>query len=288
MLTLKNGTRHPEALVNFISTSFNKLAQRNPEAAYELVMKSRDHSHKFSGDIDDLLKKAALVEQNGSIRQEVIDVVLSSSEGKGSDMAFTSPFVAEEQEVRPETPEVPQNEEDLQAYFATVFALGHHIVDVMRENGVDVFDVRLDTESPNPFYDRVSANGGVALRYSYGLPDSFMTPLGKLEITGGCSSYADERETVTKVLKEHLGLEEAIPVKQDQSGVHGPIYYITKDLDGNGLPKVDLDGKSVELMANDTGYDDYETLINLWEKVKPKPAQEGGSYFDLFDGPGSF
>ena len=259
MLKLKNGTEYLEPLAKVIrrviSMGFNGLAQRDPIAVYEPVMKSRG-------------------------------VVLSSSEGL--DVAVTSPFVAEEQEARTEIPEVLQNEEELKTYFSTVFAIGHHIIDVMRENGIDVFDVLLDTESPNPVYDRIPANGGVALRYSFGLPSSFMTPLGKLQIRGGCSRSGDAREKVNEALHQSLGLKEVIPKKISQTTgeQHGPVYQITKDLNGSQLPKAELEGKCVEFRLNYSGWDNCETITNLWEKVKPKSVQQDGGNFDLSGGPG--
>ena len=54
---LKNGAEECLPLVNVMMMSLRSLMQENPIAFYELVMKCRDHNHKFFGNVGDILKR---------------------------------------------------------------------------------------------------------------------------------------------------------------------------------------------------------------------------------------
>jgi hypothetical protein len=88
---LKNGAEESLPLVNVMMMSLRSLMQENPIAFYELVMKCRDHNHKFFGNVGDVLKRLSLVETSGSIHDSIRNIVLSAAEGDGLDMSLGSP-----------------------------------------------------------------------------------------------------------------------------------------------------------------------------------------------------
>ncbi len=78
-------------LVNVTMMSLRDLMQKNPIAFYELVMKCRNHNHKFFGNAGDVLKGLSLVETGGSIHDSIRNIVLSAAKGDGLDMSLGSP-----------------------------------------------------------------------------------------------------------------------------------------------------------------------------------------------------
>jgi hypothetical protein len=94
-VTLKNGTQAPFSLVTVISISLERLIKNDFICFYELVMKCRDSSHEFFGDTADQLKQYGLANNAGIVHQFTRNIVLSSVEGNGFDMTFSSPLAAE-------------------------------------------------------------------------------------------------------------------------------------------------------------------------------------------------
>ena len=87
-------------------------------------------------------------------------------------------------------------------------------------------------EDPNPYYS--STLDGLALVHYYGGPSGIATPFGKWSATGGgCLKNSDWFEEA----RQRLGLVEIMPELQNHQGCFGPVHAITKDLDGNPLPK---------------------------------------------------
>ncbi len=93
---LKNGSEEFKPLVQVTMASLSKLAETNPIAFYELVMKCRDQGHELFGNAGEVLKSLALIEDaRGSVHDSIRNVVLSAVEGDGFDMTLGSPFVEE-------------------------------------------------------------------------------------------------------------------------------------------------------------------------------------------------
>lgn len=90
--------------------------------------------------------------------------------------------------------------------------------------------IRRLNEDPNPFYG-CTTDGLVLIEY-YGGPSCVGTPFGQWACTGGGSHEADWLEQA----KERLGLVMIQEEIQNDQGCYGPIWGITKDLDGNDLP----------------------------------------------------
>lgn len=85
-------------------------------------------------------------------------------------------------------------------------------------------------EDPNPYY-HITLDGLTLVEY-YGGPSQVGTPLGGWMLSGGgcCSEHWREEAT------SRLGLVLLVPGVQSDHGYDGPIWAITKDLDGNPLP----------------------------------------------------
>jgi hypothetical protein len=90
--------------------------------------------------------------------------------------------------------------------------------------------IRRLNEDPNPIYG-CTQDGLVLIEY-YGAPSSVGTPFGQWCCTGGGSHEADWLEQA----KERLGLVMIQEEIQNEQGCYGPVWGITKDLDGNDLP----------------------------------------------------
>ena len=86
-------------------------------------------------------------------------------------------------------------------------------------------------EDPNPFYE--STLDGLVLVEYYGGPSSVGTPLGGWACTGGGVCNGDWKEKAI----ERLGLVLLEPEIRNEQGCYGPVWGITKDLEGNPLPK---------------------------------------------------
>ena len=69
-----------------------------------------------------------------------------------------------------------------------------------------------------------------------------------------------------KIIKENLGLVEIVPETTTSMGVSGPIYAITKDLEGTQLP--------MPVFKDRRNYVDYEEAMRLWKGVKPEGRED--------------
>lgn len=86
-------------------------------------------------------------------------------------------------------------------------------------------------EDPNPYYGQTLA--GLVLIESYGLPKALGTPHGEWDITNGGNISQDW----LPLANERLGLVKLCEETQVEAlGCFGPVWAVTKDLDGNALP----------------------------------------------------
>lgn len=89
-------------------------------------------------------------------------------------------------------------------------------------------------ESPNAYYN--CTIDGLTLVQYYGGPSLVGTPFGGWAATGGgCLKDFDWFEKA----KERLGLEVLLEEHTNRQGHYGPVHAITRDLDGEPLPKTD-------------------------------------------------
>lgn len=94
-------------------------------------------------------------------------------------------------------------------------------------------------EDPNPFYDHTLT--GLTLKEYYGTPSLVGTPFGGWAATGGGSINNDW----LAIAKERLGLVVICERTVNHNGEYGPVWGITKDLDGNPLPAPSASGAVV-------------------------------------------
>ena len=86
-------------------------------------------------------------------------------------------------------------------------------------------------DKPNPYYG--STLDGLVLIEHHGMPGAVGTPFG-LWNASTCSS--PDSDNWLAAATERLGLTLAKPVEYKWSVRYGPVWNITKDLDGNPLP----------------------------------------------------
>jgi hypothetical protein len=155
------------------------------------------------------------------------------------------------------------DKQSLAEYYENTFSIGELILETFKKHKVDVThkEPALYSEEVNPFYSRISFNGGVALEYEDGLPHHLHTPLGMMLLTRGTMSSSKAETAVYKELVERLGLVEIEPIRKSCHDYFGPTYAVTKDVKGNPLPMPDLNGPANEIS--------YEESKALWEEVKP-------------------
>lgn len=120
-------------------------------------------------------------------------------------------------------------------------------------------------ESPNPYWGR-TLEGLILIQY-YGCPGSIGTPVGKWSVDGGGCDYNNGIWFEKSLSK--FGLKEIFPLIVNDNGEFGPIYAITKGINGNELPTPKID-----LVLNDFGFfpsskTDYDDCIEQWSKLEP-------------------
>jgi hypothetical protein len=183
------------------------------------------------------------------------------SEGVGQVVSEVNALIKEDHDKARQANPPQAIEIDLKDYFRRAQAICKHIFDTVNgQEGCKMYS-RLE-QSPNPFYGQVNPNGGIALEQDYSTPSRLMTPLGQLEISGGSSSIGDGMSKVWEKLTADLGLVEIVPVKHTREGFFGPIFAITKDLEGNQLPVAELTKR--------VSYVEYEEAKKIWKDVKPE------------------
>lgn len=150
---------------------------------------------------------------------------------------------------------------DLKDYFRTVEAIKKYVLNTV--NDTEGCEMRRGgADGPNPYYNQIEGNGAIALKTYHGSPSSLHTPLGTYEISSGSfSSDVGVMTAVMEKLKEELGLVEIVPERRDFTGEDGPVYRITRDLEGKELPKV--------IYLESGNYIDYNVAKYLWKGAKP-------------------
>jgi|SRR5579863_8194237 len=94
-LLLKNGSQEPKAVVAVTMMGLRDLIQKYPIAFYELVMVSRDPSHRIFGNNAQILSKFNLAREDGHVHNSIRNVVISAVEGENIDMVLRSPVALE-------------------------------------------------------------------------------------------------------------------------------------------------------------------------------------------------
>lgn len=183
------------------------------------------------------------------------------SEGVGGVISAVDQLVKEGYEAERQANPPKAIEIDLQDYYRRAQDISRYILETVNAGQRWGMENRT-SESPNPFYSQIEPNGGLALEMYYSLPSDLCTPLGKLSIGGSGSGSQEAMEQI----KEKLGLVEIVPVRHTREGTFGPIYAITKDLEGNTLPTA--------VLAKRVSYIDYNEAKKIWKDVKPEGRRD--------------
>jgi len=91
-LKMKNGGVELDVVIAAMQMSMETLLAESPIAFFDLVMKARDDTYEVFGNSPDILKKSALLEQNGTMRSDTRNIVLSSVEGDEGEMHLVDPI----------------------------------------------------------------------------------------------------------------------------------------------------------------------------------------------------
>lgn len=90
-LKLRNGAEEAKPLVVVTQTILSNLMDNDPIAFYELVMKARNPAHKIFGNVGEILRKRALLENGDRMHDSMRNIIVSAVEGEGLDMVLRSP-----------------------------------------------------------------------------------------------------------------------------------------------------------------------------------------------------
>jgi hypothetical protein len=93
-VTLKNGSVQFKPLVIGTMITLSHLLEDEPIAFLELVEVCKDREHQVFGNADQVLKRLAMMEQDGSVHSAIRDIVLCAVEGKDLDIHLVSPIEA--------------------------------------------------------------------------------------------------------------------------------------------------------------------------------------------------
>ncbi len=88
---LKNGTQEADVLVKTTMMLLGVIAEQQPMATLNLVMRCRDSDYKYWGNSEQILKDNGLI-THGVIHDSVRNVVLSAFEGEGLGIKLVNPL----------------------------------------------------------------------------------------------------------------------------------------------------------------------------------------------------
>jgi hypothetical protein len=129
--------------------------------------------------------------------------------------------------------------------------------------------------------DRIPFDGSLGLRFNGLLPDSFLTPVGKVKITG--VGIEGDSKKAYEILKVELGLVEV----SSESGHDGPaIYAVTRDIHTNPFSPVNpnavlLKGRGEAVIFDENGLPLLSGILSpilpkITRKIDPKRIFEFG------------
>lgn len=171
--------------------------------------------------------------------------------------------------------EIPPKEliPNLKEYFTKIFDIVEWTLEQAKQFP-DIWITQGFTGWPHPnyCYNIIPFDGSIVLEQYYNCLHEFHTPLGKWTTFTGFSGYQDE---LNNLFNEKLGVVEIKAGVQTTYGYIGGFYYLTKDLQGNPIPKPS------ELPINygrfDKPNEPIENYLNLtkeiqdyWDLVKPE------------------
>jgi len=145
-------------------------------------------------------------------------------------------------------------------YFQRAANMGQYILNEGNKNGCWLEDRLKDSIEcgPNPYYSVIPDDGSLLLEMFEGMPRNFHTPLGKFHFSG--SGSGDHRKLMDD-LKIKFGLIEIVPEKKTKFQCFGPIYAVTRDLEGSAFPMPSEPRHKITL--------DYGTANTVWDEIKP-------------------
>ncbi len=91
VVTMKNGTKEVQSLIDVTMLSLNALMKSNPIAFYEFVQICKDRNHRPFGNTGKILEECELL-HGGQVHDSIRDIVLSAVEGTGLEMHLTDPI----------------------------------------------------------------------------------------------------------------------------------------------------------------------------------------------------
>ena len=100
---------------------------------------------------------------------------------------------------------------------------------------------------------------GILLKYSYGIPDSIVTPYGLLRLKGCCSSSGNVSKIIHEKMDSLFNLKLYEDIIENNMGCFGPYYEITTV---NGLPLNESVERSTNLNKSNLIYEERKALYN--------------------------
>ena len=93
---LRTGIEEAKPLVNVVMMSLKGISQKEGLpgvlAVYDLAQKCKNPQYAFFGKAEELLKKYALVQEDGKIHSSIRNIVNAASEGEGLEHRLVNPI----------------------------------------------------------------------------------------------------------------------------------------------------------------------------------------------------
>lgn len=251
IVTLKDGTVIAEPMALVLNMSLNTLMSNNPIALYELVMLCCDAKHQLFGNTGTILRDMALIEPDGSIRDEIKAFFKNSAQGDGPDMQFVNPI--KQDTSGPEKSKVRESA-DFELYKIIRLDIPLVFKKTISEIGKGKFTpIKKGEIDFNPYYNQVN---GLFIAEHYGTPSELWTPWGETS----CAFFGETKDKeLNKLLYSKFDAKLIIPKTTTTAGVHGPVYAL-HTLHGKPLPVPQMLERSAYL-----SYDEVETLTKAFK-----------------------
>ena len=91
-LKLKNGSTEVNVVIAATVMNLKRLITETPGVFYDVVMKARDESYELFNSIGDIRNESPLLEPDGSMRQDIRNIIMSATDGDEGDMHIVDPI----------------------------------------------------------------------------------------------------------------------------------------------------------------------------------------------------
>lgn len=249
-----------------VKSNLVRLAKSYPEAFTDAAFLAHDPQFKIQNrEVLNILVAVDFIKVLGGMDYITRSILLAATYIDGSKVKFRSPESWANQGIKiAEVTQEPHLILDidipkLSLYFKSIDKISTYITKVLADHGLQSMpgqNLVIDAH-----HNQIRFNGGIAIEFRKGIPFLIYTPLGGVLAMGmAMGTLRNPEEAKDKVIKK-LGLVEIVPKQATPDGEFGPVYQVTKDMDGKNLPPV-------QFVKREQILDDDE-LNEIWKLMLP-------------------